>query len=220
MVDFETISSTRREPGSKGVARRLRRDGFVPGIIYGNSETPIAMAVERRVLSQVISDPRFFIRLVDVEIDGTKHRVLPREVQFHPVSDQPIHVDFLRFDPDRKIAVAVPVGFENDRESIGIKRGGILNVVRHEVEVYCTADRIPSDLSVDIEGLDIGDSVRASDISLPEGIGFVITDRDFTVATIAPPTVLAETTEEETDEDAVAAEDEAGAEDASEAAGG
>ena len=224
MVDFETISSTRREPGSKGVARRLRRDGFVPGIIYGNSEAPIAMAIERRVLSQVISDPRFFIRLVDVEINGTKHRVLPREVQFHPVSDQPMHVDFLRFDPDRKIAVAVPVGFENDRESIGIKRGGILNVVRHEVEVYCTADKIPSDLSVDLEGLDIGDSVRASDITLPEGIGFVISDRDFTVATIAPPTVLAEPTEEEeeTDEDAVAAEgeDEVDAEDASEAAGG
>ena len=209
MVDFETISGTRREPGSKSAARRVRRDGFVPGIIYGNDEVPIALAVERRVLSQVMGDPRFFIRLVDLEIEGTKHRVLPREVQFHPVSDQPMHVDFLRFDPDRKIAVAVPVGFDNDRESIGIKRGGILNVVRHEVEVYCTADRIPDDLSVDLEGLDIGDSVRASDITLPEGIAFVITDRDFTVATIAPPTVLAEAEEEEEAEDeAVAAEGE------------
>ena len=199
MVD--TIAGARREPAGKGAARRARRDGFVPGVIYGSKKTPVTLAVEHRLLVQAMSEPGFFIRLVDLEVEGEKHRVLPREVQFDPVSAQPLHVDFLRFDPDRKIAVAVPVRFENDRESVGIKRGGILNVVRHEVELFCTADSIPSDLVADLEGLDIGDSVHASDVSLPEGVGFVIADRDFTIATVAPPTVLVEETAEEEAED-------------------
>lgn len=196
----ETIVCTQREPGGKGPARRARRDGMVPGIIYGGAESPIALTLERRLLSQALNDPRFFIRLVDIEVGGAKHRVLPREVQFDPVSDQPLHVDFLRFDPHKTIAVAVPVRFDNERESVGIKRGGILNVVRHEVEVHCTADSIPSELVADLDGLDIGDSVHASGIPLPEGVTFVITDRDFTVATVAPPTVLVEETDEAPEE--------------------
>lgn len=213
----ETIVCTQREPGGKGPARRARRAGMVPAIIYGGAEAPITLTLERRLLAQALGDPRFFIRLVDLEVSGAKHRVLPRDVQFDPVSDQPLHVDFLRFDPNKRIAVAVPVRFENERESVGIKRGGILNVVRHEVEVYCTADSIPSELVADLDGLDIGDSVHASSIPLPEGIAFVITERDFTVATVAPPTVLVEETDEAAEEgeegaDADAAEGEAGAE--------
>ena len=149
------------------------------------------------ILDRELGQAGFFIRLVDIEVDGEKHRVLPREVQFHPVTDAPLHIDFLRFSADRKLSVAVPVRFLNEDESPGLKRGGVLNIVRHEVEVQCTADNIPNEFEIDVTGLDIGDAMHASAISLPEGVAFTITDRDFTVATIAAPTVMAADEEEE-----------------------
>ena len=166
-------------------------------MIYGNRLEPVMIAVERPLLDRELGQPGFFIRLVDIEVDGEKHRVLPREVQFHPVSDSPLHVDFLRFSADRKLNVAVPVRFLNEDESPGLKRGGVLNIVRHEVEVQCTADNIPNEFEIDVTGLDIGDAIHASAIALPEGVEFTITDRDFTVATIAAPTVMAADEEEE-----------------------
>ena len=144
----------------------------------------VSISVERKELERQIHVPGFFIRLVDVNIDGEAHRVLPRDVQFHPVTDVPLHVDFLRFSADRKITVEVPVHFENEEESPGLKRGGVLNIVRHEVEVLCTADNIPQIFEIDLTGFDIGDAVHASTIGLPEGVTFTITDRDFTIATI------------------------------------
>ena len=171
------------------------------------------LTLERRVLSKELTNPQFYIQLVDIEIDGAKHRVLPRDVQFHPVSDAPMHVDFLRFDPNRKITAAVPVAFEGESESPGLKGGGVLNVVRYEVEVLCTADNIPPELILHLAGLEVGDSLHASSISLPEGVEFVISDRDFTIATIAAPTVIVEeTTEDEEDEEG--AEGEEGGEEA------
>jgi large subunit ribosomal protein L25 len=152
----------------------------------------MAISVERKALERQIHVPGFFIRLVDVSLDGETHRVLPRDVQFHPVSDVPLHVDFLRFSADRKITVAVPVHFNNEEESPGLKRGGVLNIVRHEVEVLCTADNIPQIFEIDLTGFDIGDAVHASMVALPEGVTFTITDRDFTIATVAAPTVIAE----------------------------
>jgi large subunit ribosomal protein L25 len=149
------------------------------------------------VLTKELDNPQFFIQLVDVEIDGEKHRVLPRDVQFHPVSDAPMHVDFLRFDPKRKITAAVPVVFEGEAESPGLKSGGVLNVVRYEVEVLCTADNIPPELILQLSGLDVGDSMHASAVTLPDGVEFVITDRDFTIATIAAPTVVVEPVDNE-----------------------
>ena len=193
----ETISALPREAKGKGGARRIRREGRIPAVIYGNKQEPVTLSLERRRLVQALGNPQFFIRLVDVEIEGQKHRVLPREVQHHPVSDAPLHVDFLRFDPDRRIAVAVPVRFEGEKDSPGIKRGGILNIVRHEVEVNCTADNIPQEIVLDLSGLEIGESMHASADTLPEEVEFVISDRDFTIATIASPAVLAEETEEE-----------------------
>ncbi len=192
MVDVNTLAASSRSQSGKGPARAARRAGLVPAVIYGNDLEPVAISVERKALEQQIHVPGFFIRLVDVNFDGESHRVLPREVQFHPVSDVPLHVDFLRFSADRKIAVAVPVHFENEEEAPGLKRGGVLNIVRHEVEVLCTADSIPQIFEIDLTGFEIGDAVHASTVQLPEGVTFTITDRDFTIATVAAPTVVAE----------------------------
>ncbi len=197
MAEVNTIAATPREGVGKGAARAARRNGMVPGMIYGNRLDPVMINVERPLLDRELGQPGFFIRLVDIEVGGDKHRVLPREVQFHPVSDAPLHVDFLRFSAERKLNVAVPVRFLNEEESPGLKRGGVLNIVRHQVEVQCTADNIPNEFDIDVTGLDIGDAIHASAITLPEGVEFTITDRDFTVATIAAPTVMAADEEEE-----------------------
>ena len=189
MAVVETVPASPRDGVGKGSARQARRDGQVPAVIYGNKEEPVLLTLEQRVLVKELDNPQFFIQLVDVEIAGTKHRVLPRDVQFHPVSDAPMHVDFLRFDPKRKITAAVPVVFEGEEECPGLKTGGVLNVVRYEVEVLCTADNIPPELILQLAGLEVGDSIHASAVTLPDGVEFVITDRDFTIATIAAPTV-------------------------------
>lgn len=207
MAVVETVPASPRDGVGKGSARQARRDGQVPAVIYGNKEEPVLLTLERRVLVKELDNPQFFIQLVDVEIDGTKHRVLPRDVQFHPVSDIPIHVDFLRFDPKRKITANVPVVFEGEEDSPGLKSGGVLNVVRYEVEVFCTADNIPPELVLQLAGLDVGDSMHASAVTLPEGVEFVITDRDFTIATIAAPTVIVEPTDDEEGEEGAAGED-------------
>jgi large subunit ribosomal protein L25 len=196
MAEVETVLASPRDGVGKGSARQTRRDGQVPAVIYGNKEEPLLLTLERRLLSRELENPQFFIQLVDIEIGGTKHRVLPRDVQFHPVSDVPMHVDFLRFDPRRKITAAVPVVFDGEDECPGMKRGGMLNIVRHEVEVLCTADDIPQELLLHLAGLDIGDSIHASAVPLPDGVTFVISDRDFTIATVAAPTVMVEETVE------------------------
>ncbi len=200
MVDVTSLAASSRSQSGKGPARAARRAGLVPAIIYGNNLEPVSISVERKALERQIHVPGFFIRLVDVSLDGETHRVLPRDVQFHPVSDVPLHVDFLRFSADRKITVAVPVHFQNEEESPGLKRGGVLNIVRHEVEVLCTADNIPQIFEIDLTGFDIGDAVHASTVALPDGVTFTITDRDFTIATVAAPTVVAEEAAAESEE--------------------
>jgi len=222
MVDVISLVASARTQSGKGPARAARRDGMVPAVIYGDKLEPVSVNVERKELERQIHVPGFFIRLIDVNFDGGSHRVLPREVQFHPVSDVPMHVDFLRFSADHKITVEVPVQFHNEEESPGLKRGGVLNIVRHDVEVLCTADNIPQIFEIDLTGFDIGDAVHASRVPLPEGVTFTITDRDFTIATIAAPTVVSDEAAAEGEEGeeimgeegavAEAAEGEAGAE--------
>ena len=222
MVDVISLVASARTQSGKGPARAARRDGMVPAVIYGDKLEPVSVNVERKELERQIHVPGFFIRLIDVNFDGGSHRVLPREVQFHPVSDVPMHVDFLRFSADHKITVEVPVQFQNEEESPGLKRGGVLNIVRHDVEVLCTADNIPQIFEIDLTGFDIGDAVHASMVPLPEGVTFTITDRDFTIATIAAPTVVSDEAAAEGEEGeeimgeegavAEAAEGEAGAE--------
>ena len=190
MADIMTLVAEKRERSGKGTAREARRNGRIPAIIYGNKEEPLSITVERKLLEQELGKSGFFIRLLDVDIDGTTHRVLPRDTQYHPVTDVPMHVDFLRYSADRKITVEVPVHFLNEDDSPGLKSGGVLNIVRHTIEVLCTADQIPEGFDVDLTGLEIGDSVHASTLSLPQGVELTITDRDFTIATIAAPTVM------------------------------
>ena len=185
MADIITLEAESRQRSGKGTAREARRNGRIPAIIYGNKEEPLPITVERKVLEQELGKSGFFIRLLDVDVDGTKHRVLPRDTQYHPVTDVPLHVDFLRYSADRKITVEVPVHFLNEAESPGLKAGGVINIVRHTIAVLCIADQIPDAFNVDLAGLDIGDSVHAHSLNLPEGVELTITDRDFTILTIA-----------------------------------
>ncbi len=198
MVEVSTIAAERRERAGKGPARAARRAGRVPGVIYGSKKDPAMVTLDPRELDRELNSGVFMATIYDVQIEQAKERVLPRDVQFDPVTDRPIHVDFLRVSATTSVTVQVPVNFLNEEESPGLKRGGLLNVVRHEIEMICRADAIPSAVEVDLTGLDIGDSIHISMISLPDGVAPTITDRDFTVATIAAPTVVQE--EEEAEE--------------------
>lgn len=192
MADIITFPATARERAGKGAARATRRAGQVPGVVYGAKEPPVLIALDPKLLKQQLGQSGFFTRLVDIQIEGKNHRVLPRDVQYHPVSDAPIHVDFMRVSADARVTVAVPVVFINETQSPGLKKGAVLNVVRHEVEVSAPVDRIPHSLTVDLAGTDIGDSIHISHIKLPDGVKPTIADRDFTIATVAAPTVQKE----------------------------
>lgn len=196
MADIVTLTAEVRDRAGKGAARSIRRTGRVPAVIYGNKETPLMITLEPKELDRELVKAGFFTHLYDVKVDGTPHRVLPRDVQLDPVKDRPLHVDFLRVSADSTIRVNVPVQFINHAQSPGLKRGGVLNVVRHEVELLCRADSIPDHLTIDLAGHDIGSSIHISMIAIPEGARPTIRDRDFTVATVAAPTV--ETTPEPT----------------------
>ncbi len=178
-----------RSRAGKGAARATRRAGRIPGVIYGNKQDALMISVEPKALDRELHRPGFFTRLIDVTVDGTAHRVLARDVQLDPVTDRPLHVDFLRVGETSRIHVDVPVVFQNQDKSPGLKAGGVLNVVRHTVELIVSALNIPEHLVVDLAGTNIGDSIHISMIAIPEGAKPAISDRDFTVATVAPPTV-------------------------------
>jgi len=190
MAEIVTLAVAPRDRAGKGTARAARRDGQIPAVIYGNNEAPLMVTVDRKTVELQLQKPGFFIHLVDLKLDGKTHRVLPRDAQYDPVTDKPLHVDFLRYSADRRITFEVPVHFVREAESPGLKRGGVLNVVRHSVQVSCTADRIPEFFELDLTGLEIGDSIHASRLSLPEGVRFTITDRDFTIASVGAPTIM------------------------------
>jgi large subunit ribosomal protein L25 len=190
MAEVISLSARARDRAGTGAARATRREGLVPAVIYGATEPPLSIAVEPKRLNKELGRTGFFTTLVDMDVGGTKHRVLARDVQYHPVTDMPLHVDFLRVSAATLITVEVPVLFENEEESPGLKRGGVLNVVRHTIELSCRADAIPQMLTADLTGLEIGDNLHISNITLPDGVTPTITDRDFTVATVAAPTVV------------------------------
>jgi large subunit ribosomal protein L25 len=192
MPELTILSAEPRERAGKGAARATRRAGRVPGIIYGGDQEPLPISLEPRELSRVLAKRGFLATVVEVEVDGAVHRTLPRDVQYHPVSDAPLHVDFMRVGADTQVTVTVPVVFINPEMSIGLRRGGILNIVRHGIEVICRVDNIPEKLVVDLNGLDIGDSVHISAVSFPPGSRPTITDRDFTIASIAASSAVRE----------------------------
>lgn len=192
MANFETIeASTRREAG-KGVARATRREGMVPGVIYGAKQAPTLIALDPRIIMRELKRGGWRSRLFEIKLGGDTTRALMRDVQFHPVTDQPEHIDFQRLASGERIKVSVQVVFLNEGVCPGIKRGGVLNVVRHTVEVACDPDSIPEKFEADLGGLDINDNVRWSNLV---GVGDArptIMDRDFVIATVAPPTISAE----------------------------
>lgn len=189
MSDVLTLAAEARDRAGKGASRAVRREGRVPAVIYGNKEAAVPIHVEEKVLVKMLHTGHFMNSVVEITVDGKTHRTLPRDVQFHPVTDRPIHVDFLRVSADALITVNVPVRFENEAASPGLKRGGVLNVVRHEIEMKCPANAIPDDIVVDVTGFEVGDSIHISAVKLPSGVKPVI-DRDFTIATIAAPSGL------------------------------
>ena len=184
MAEATELKAWARPRSGKGGARSVRREGRVPGILYGDKQEPQSIAVDYRAISQQILTGHFQSTIFVLDVDGKKTRVIPRGVQLDPVRDFPIHVDFMRVSKDALVTVEVPVHFLNDAASPGLKRGGVLNVVRHTIPVRCPADKIPDHFDVDLTGLEIGDSVHISEIKLPEGVRPTITERDFTVATI------------------------------------
>jgi len=201
MTDITVLTADAREKVGKGSAREARRQGNIPAVIYGDKKSPIPIVVEQKILVRYLSTGGFFNTLFDIDINGELNRVLPRDVQLHPVTDVPEHVDFLRVSATTKISVEVPVEFVGDDVSPGIKSGGVLNVVRYTVEVSCTPDLIPSSLLLDLSGAEIGDSLHISAVNLPQGVTPTISDRDFTIATIVAPTVVRDeaTSDDESD---------------------
>jgi large subunit ribosomal protein L25 len=211
MARIVQLKAAARQRAGKGAARAVRREGFVPGVVYGDKKEPQLISLAYVDMWQQVQTGRFLSTLVDLEVDGTTVRTIPRDVQFDPVRDFIIHADFLRLGAGARITVEVMVEFRNAETAPGIKRGGVLNIVRHEIELHCPADAIPEEIVVDLAGMDIGDSVHISDITLPEGSTPTITDRDFTIATIAAPAGLKEELKE-AEEAAEAAEAGEGAE--------
>ena len=190
MSDQLTLSAETRNGAGTGASRELRRQNRVPAVIYGNKQEPELIHVEEKALIKLLMTGHFSNSVVEIELGGKKQITIPKDVAFHPVSDRPLHVDFLRIVKGAKVDVEVPVMFVNEGASPGLKRGGVLNIVRHELELICENDKIPDDIQIDVSGFDIGDSIHISNVKLPTGSESKITDRDFTIATIVAPSAL------------------------------
>ena len=211
MSETYELKAEARERVGKGSARELRRNGLIPAVIYGDKQPPMPIALPYKEVTLKIHAGGFMTTIATIDVDGKKVRVLPKDYQLDPVRDFTMHVDFLRISKDTKVVVEVPVHFENEEKSPGIRRGGVLNIVRHHVEVHCPANAIPDYFMADLTGLDINDGVHISNITLPEGVTPTITDRDFTIATIATPAALRseeDEAEEEAETEAAADEEE------------
>ena len=196
MTQIVSFVAELRDRATKGTAAAVRRTGRIPGVIYGDKQPPVTISIEQNALTRQIEKSGFFIRLVDLDLEGKKHRVLPRDVQFDPVSDRPLHIDFLRVSPATKVRVGVPVVFLDADKSPGLKRGGTLNIVHHEIEIMVAPDKIPERFEVSLEGLQINDAVHLSKLKLPADIKLTTHEKDYTIATIAVPSAIRAEAEE------------------------
>ena len=186
MAEANLISASARSTGGKGSARAVRREGKIPAIIYGGDTAETSMvALDTNTISKLIHKGRFLATVFEIDVDGVKTRAIPRDVQLDPILDTPLHVDFQRIGADNRVRVRVPMRYVDEALSPGLKRGGVLNIVRREVEVWAPSDKIPEAFVTSLDGLEIGRSIHISSVTLPEGVEPVIRDRDFTVATIA-----------------------------------
>jgi large subunit ribosomal protein L25 len=190
MSDTLTLPAETRDRAGKGASRVLRRSGRVPAVVYGGNEEPLIVHVEEKLLVRQLGTGHFFNSIVEIEVDGNTLRTLPKDVAFHPVNDRPLHVDFLRLSKNSKVHVNVPVVFINEDKSPGLKKGAVLNIVHHDLDLICEADKIPDEISIDVSGLEIGDSIHIDNISLPAGTENGSHERDLTIATIVAPSAL------------------------------
>ena len=202
MSDALILPAEARERAGKGASRALRREGRVPAVIYGGKEEPLTIHVEEKELVKQLMTGHFMNSIVKIEIGGETVRTLPKDVALHPVTARPTHADFFRLARDAKVEVSVPVIFVGEDNSPGLTKGGVLNVVRHELDLVCEADKIPGEIEVSVEGKDVGESIHISEVNLPKGSESAITDRDFTIATLVAPSALkkSEDTSEEGEE--------------------
>ena len=212
------LKATKREGLSSGSNNKLRAKGLIPAILYGGKDANQNISVNKKEISGIINSDTFLSKVLELDVDGKKEKVIPRDVAYHVVSEEPIHIDFMRIVSGKKIILEIPVKFINHPDSPGLKRGGVLNIVRRKVELKCPAENIPDEIVVDLAGTDIGTSIKISSITLPENVVPTITDRDFVVATVAPPTVMKEPEKPAEETPAEGAEGEAPAEGAEAAA--
>ena len=195
------LKATKRSTASTGQINKLRTDGFVPAILYGGEKNNIKISLKKLHLRDVIKTETFTSKVMDLDIDGNLEKVLPRDIAYDPVSDEPIHIDFMRIAKDSTLVLEIPVKFINHDKSPGLKKGGVLNTVRRKVELKCPAENIPNEIVVDLDKTEINASLKISSVKLPENVTPTITDRDFVIATVASPTILVE---QEKTEEAVA----------------
>ena len=189
---MSNLKAIKRENLTTGSTNRLRADGFIPAILYGGNNPNQNISISKKEISNIIKSDTFLSKVLELEVDGKKEKVIPRDVSYHVISEEPIHIDFMRIVSGKKINLEIPVKFINHPDSPGLKRGGVLNIVRRKVELRCPAETIPDEIIVDLAGSDIGTSIKISSVKLPEKVMPTITDRDFVVATVAAPTIIKE----------------------------
>ena len=189
---MSNLKATKRDNTSSGSTNKLRATGLIPAILYGGKNPNQKISIEKKAVREIINSDNFLSKVLELDIEGKKEKVLPRDVAYHVVSDEPIHIDFMRVVSGKKIVLEIPVKFINHPDSPGLKRGGVLNIVRRTVELKCPAENIPNDITIDLTGTDIGTSLKISSVKLPENVIPTITDRDFVIATVAAPTIIKE----------------------------
>ena len=189
---MSTLKATKRSTASTGQINKLRAEGFIPAILYGGKKDNLTISLKKLHLQDIIRAESFMSKVLNLDIDGSSEKVLPRDVTYDPVSDEPIHIDFLRIVKGSKLTLEIPVKFINHEKSPGLKKGGVLNTVRRKVEFKCPTENIPDEIVVDLENTEIGTSIKISSVKLPENVIPTITDRDFVIATVVAPTILVE----------------------------
>ena len=189
---MNNLKATKRDTATTGQLNKLRQSGFIPGIVYGGSDPNAKISIEKKFIKNILSSESFLSSVLDLDLDGNKLKVIPRDVAYNVISDEPIHIDFMRVVPGTKIVLEIPVKFINNIDCPGLKVGGVLNIVRRKIELKCPAENIPEEIIVDLKGLEIGTSIKISSIKLPENVTPTITGRDFVIATVAAPTIMKE----------------------------
>ena len=209
---MNNLKALKREKLTSGSNNKLRASGFIPAILYGGKDPNQNISVSKKELSSIINSDTFLSKVLEIELEGKKEKVIPRDVSYNVISEEPVHIDFMRIVSGKKIILEIPVKFINHPDSPGLKRGGVLNIVRRKVELKCPAESIPDEIVVDLTGTDIGTSIKISSVKLPESVIPTITDRDFVVATVAAPTIIKEPEKPAEEAPAEGAEGEAQAE--------